>query len=88
MTATAPAAIDPLAMFMNRARQPEQTPIPLRSTAFDIVIEAGLTVVTTTRLFYNAESSTIEATLTFPVPVHAVLSVGLQLTVGEVSDSP
>jgi hypothetical protein len=79
---TATAAIDPLAVFLNRARQTDQAPIPLRATSFDVVIESGLAMVTTTRLFQNAEPSTIEATLTFPVPVHAVL-FSLEVKIGK-----
>lgn len=73
MTAATSSPIDPLSVFLQNARPHDKVPIPLQSTAFDITIEAGLAVVSTTRLFRNAEASTIEATMTFPVPVHAVL---------------
>jgi hypothetical protein len=79
---TATAAIDPLAVFLNRSRPTDQAPIPLRATSFEVAIESGLAMVTTTRLFQNAEQSTIEATLTFPVPVHAVL-FSLEVKIGE-----
>jgi len=79
---TATAAIDPLAVFLNRSRQTDKAPIPLRATSFEVAIESGLAMVTTTRLFQNAEQSTIEATLTFPVPVHAVL-FSLEVKIGE-----
>ena len=38
-----------------------------------MLLEGGLAVVRTERVFRNAESRSIEATLTFPVPVHATL---------------
>lgn len=49
------------------------TPIPLVSTDHDVVIAAGLAVVTTHRLFKNVEPQSIEAVLTFPLPVLATL---------------
>ena len=48
-------------------------PIPLAATQFDVSIAAGVAVVSTMRRFRNAQSQAIEATLTFPIPVHAVL---------------
>jgi Vault protein inter-alpha-trypsin domain len=48
-------------------------PVPLVATRFDVLIDGGLAVVTTSRTFRNAESRSIEATITFPVPVHATL---------------
>ena len=36
-------------------------------------IYGGLAVVTTERIFRNAEATSIEATITFPVPVRATL---------------
>ena len=80
-TATSPTT-DPLAVFLQNARPHDKVPVPLQSTAFEILIEAGLAIVTTTRLFRNAEASTIEATVTFPVPVHAVL-FSLDVRIGE-----
>lgn len=73
---------NPLAVFLENARPHDKVPVPLQSTAFDILIESGLAIVTTTRLFRNVETSTIEATLTFPVPVHAVL-FSLDIRIGE-----
>jgi len=66
--------IDPLHAFVAGAfvaRTPR--PLPLIATQFDVVIDAGLAIVTTTRTFRNAEDSSIEATITFPLPVHATL---------------
>ena len=48
-------------------------PLPLVSTSFDVEIRGGLAVVRTHRRFKNGESESIEATITFPVPVHATL---------------
>ena len=48
-------------------------PIPLAATRIDVTIRGGLAIVTTERIFRNAEPCAIEATLTFPVPVDATL---------------
>ena len=81
MTLTAPQTrIDPLHAFM--ARQSGATaPMPLVATRLDVIIDAGLAIVTTTRIFRNHEPTSIEATLTFPVPVHATL-FALQARIG------
>src|ERR1700722_6051038 len=57
-------------------------PCPLMSTRFDVTIDAGLAVVVMTRTFRNAEADSIEATITFPLPVHATL-FALEARVGE-----
>lgn len=62
---------DPLQIFLGRRGAPH--PVPLFSTDFDVTIDGGLAIVTTTRLFRNTEEIPIEATLTFPMPVHATL---------------
>jgi hypothetical protein len=63
---------DPLAKYRNGAVETGAgTPIPLVSTRILARIRGGLAVVTTERLFRNAESRSIEATITFPV--HATL---------------
>ncbi len=65
---------DPLRMFAAGAFvRSTETPLPLICTEFDVTIDAGLAVVATKRRFRNAEPASIEATITFPVPVHAVL---------------
>ena len=64
---------DPLAAFMAGAFTPDRQPVPLVSTRFDVEILGGLAVVETVRTFRNEEPVTIEATITFPVPVHAAL---------------
>lgn len=48
-------------------------PVPLVSTAYDIDIRGGLAEVAVVRTFRNNEEESIEATLSFPLPVHAVL---------------
>lgn len=66
--------LDPLSVFLrNTFDERGLTPIPLVSTDHDVVIAAGLAVVTTHRLFKNVEAQNIEAVLTFPLPVLATL---------------
>lgn len=62
---------DPLQIFLGR--RAAAFPVPLFGTDFHVVIDGGLAIVTTTRLFRNTEEKPIEATLTFPMPVHATL---------------
>jgi hypothetical protein len=71
---------DPLQIFLERRQAPH--PVPLISTDFSVTIEGGLAIVSTTRIFRNAESGPIEATLTFPMPVHATL-FDLTVRIGE-----
>src|ERR1700722_5084182 len=59
--------LDPLRRFF------ATPPIPLIETAITVRIWGGLALVTTERLFRNSEPTSIEATITFPVPVHATL---------------
>src|SRR5882762_2941460 len=75
MTMTAPQTmIDPLgAWIAGAAIAATKRPIPLIATRFDVAIDGGLAVVATRRTFRNDEAAAIEATLTFPVPVHATL---------------
>jgi hypothetical protein len=72
---TAPqTTIDPLHSFMAGAVvAATRRPIPLVATSFDVQIDGGLAVVATRRVFRNREEESIEATITFPVPVHAAL---------------
>jgi hypothetical protein len=82
MTLTAPQTrIDPLHAFI-AGKSAASTPMPLIATRFDVIFDAGLAIVTTTRVFRNSEATSIEATLTFPVPVHATL-FGLQARIGD-----
>jgi hypothetical protein len=59
-----------------------ERPVPLVGTRFDVRIEGGLATVVTRRTFRNAEADSIEATITFPIPVHAVL-YDLEARIGE-----
>jgi Vault protein inter-alpha-trypsin domain/von Willebrand factor type A domain len=73
-TIATPRTIDPLGAFIAGAFTVEaRRPIPLVSTRFDVEIDGGLATVVTKRVFRNNEAESIEATITFPVPVHAVL---------------
>lgn len=65
---------DPLAAYMVGACVgADGKPIPLADTEYTVKIEAGLAQVVTRRVFRNAEEQSIEATITFPVPLSAVL---------------
>ena len=67
-------ANDPVSQAVLRStRSAGQCPVPLVSTTYDINIIGGLADVVAKRTFRNSETTTIEATLTFPLPVHAVL---------------
>ena len=75
MTRTSPQTkTDPLAAWVaGAAIAATKRPIPLIATRFDVAIAGGLAEVATRRTFRNDEGESIEATLTFPVPVHATL---------------
>jgi hypothetical protein len=71
---TSPSANDPVSQTVNRAaRATGAVPVPLIATSYDISISGGLADIAAKRTFRNEEVHSIEATLTFPVPVHAVL---------------
>jgi hypothetical protein len=71
---TAAASIDPLAHYLEAIfRRDDRKPVPLTATHIDVTIRGGLAVVTTQRTFRNTEEKSIEATMTFPVPVDATL---------------
>jgi len=73
-TIAMPSTIDPLRAFIAGAFMAEsRRPIPLVSTKFDVDIDGGLVTVVTKRVFRNDEAESIEATITFPIPIHAVL---------------
>jgi len=76
----APAANDPVSQFIARATR-GAFPVPLVSTSYDITIKGGLANVVAKRVFRNSETLSIEASITFPVPVHAVL-FGLEAKIG------
>jgi hypothetical protein len=63
---------DPLVTFL-RAHTADKHPVPLVATRIDVTIRGGLARVTTERTFRNDEKQSIEATMTFPVPVDATL---------------
>src|SRR4051794_32149949 len=68
------ATIDPLRAFVGGASiAGTERSIPLISTRFDVCVEHGLAIVSTARAFRNNEQESIEATITFPIPVHAAL---------------
>jgi hypothetical protein len=66
--------IDPLAALLVGALGKRRGhALPLIATTFDVTFESGLAVVETRRVFRNDEAGSIEATITFPLPVHATL---------------
>jgi hypothetical protein len=75
MSMTAPQIIvDPLhALVAGGFVSGTKRPIPLVATRFNVDLNHGLATVSATRTFKNTEETSIEATITFPVPVHAVL---------------
>ncbi len=77
----APTANSPVSQFLARAARGTY-PIPLIATSYDITIKGGLASVVAKRVFRNSETLSIEASLTFPVPVHAVL-FGLEAKIGD-----
>ena len=75
--------IDPLQAFTAGAYVAgTPRPCPLVATTFDVTIDAGLALVVMRRTFRNAEAGSIEATITFPLPVHATL-FALEASIGE-----
>ncbi len=77
-----PQPIDPLAVFLDRHICSRGRPIPLVATDFTVNLAGGLAVVETRRTFRNIEETSIEATMTFPVPVDATL-FGMEAKIGE-----
>jgi hypothetical protein len=66
--------LDPLAaLIQGAATAAGKRPVPLIGTRFDVTLDGGLAVVETSRRYRNEESESIEATITFPLPVHATL---------------
>jgi hypothetical protein len=63
---------DPLVTFL-RAHTADKHPVPLVATRIDVTIRGALARVTSERTFRNDEQQSIEATMTFPVPVDAAL---------------
>lgn len=74
---------NPLHVFLtSKGAGRSEHPVPLISCDHDVNIEAGLAIVTNRRVFRNAEDQSIEAMITFPVPVHATV-FELRAKVGE-----
>jgi hypothetical protein len=70
----AQGVVNPIDVFIERHISGDrQRAVPLVDTAYDVVFEAGLTVIEARRVFRNNETSSIEAVLTFPMPVHAAV---------------
>lgn len=63
-------------------RPPEPSRFPLKSERMRIVVRGPLALVSREQVFRNEEDRTIEATVTFPVPVHATLH-SLSARIGE-----
>jgi hypothetical protein len=65
---------DPLRSYAHAAViSGTQHPVPLTATAIKVRVDGLLATVTTSRTFRNVEERTIEATMSFPAPVHATL---------------
>jgi Vault protein inter-alpha-trypsin domain/von Willebrand factor type A domain len=70
----AQGVVNPIDVFVDRHISGDrQRAVPLVDTAYDVVFEAGLAVIEARRVFRNDETSSIEAVLTFPMPVHAAV---------------
>src|SRR5258708_26066099 len=69
------AAANPLATLnlIDGVARKDGKPVPLTGERMRIVIRGGFLLVCREQIFRNAEDSTIEVTITFPVPVHAAL---------------
>lgn len=78
-----PSANDPVSRAVQSfASRAGQVPVPLVATSYDIAIRSGLADVAASRRFVNGEKTPIEAVLTFPLPVHAVL-YALEAKIGD-----
>ena len=76
-------AHDPLGGFRHLAMVAgSRRLIPLIATRFVVRILGNLALVTAERCFRNDEDQSIEATMTFPVPVHAAL-VGMSARISK-----
>lgn len=74
---------DPVSQaILNSRLMAGSRPVPLVATTYDIAIHGGLADVCAKRTFRNVEKESIEATITFPLPVHAVM-YSLQARVGD-----
>lgn len=76
-------AHDPVSQAVSSsARTQGRFPVPLVATSYDITICGGLADVVAKRRFHNGETLSIEAAVTFPLPVHAVL-YALEAKIGD-----
>jgi hypothetical protein len=73
-TTADPVASRMIAKYIREHTASHGRPVPLIATRIGVDIADGVAVVTTDRVFRNGEPSSIEATITFPVPVHATLA--------------
>lgn len=66
---------NPLARFnlVDGAACENGLPVPLVGERMRVLIRGGLALVSREQIFRNADAGTIEATVTFPVPIHATL---------------
>jgi hypothetical protein len=78
----AQGVVNPIDVFVERQLTGTgRRTVPLVDTAYDVVFEAGLAVIEARRVFRNDETSSVEAVLTFPMPVHAAV-FGLEAKFG------
>jgi Vault protein inter-alpha-trypsin domain/von Willebrand factor type A domain len=76
-------ATDPLHRFQDGARiAGSDRPLPLAGQRISVRVFGGLATVSTERRFRNETAHSIEATITFPVPVHATL-LALSARIGD-----
>ena len=68
-----PSQSGQLAARYLRGDAPERSQIPLVGERMRVLIRSGLALVTREQRFRNREETSIEATITFPMPVHATL---------------
>jgi hypothetical protein len=75
MTVNHSLKANPLSRFghIDGVARTDGTPIPLKSERMRIVVRGALALVSREQTFRNDEDTTIEATITFPVPIHATL---------------
>jgi Vault protein inter-alpha-trypsin domain len=70
----AQGVVNPIDVFVEKLLiRADRRAVPLVDTTYEVVFEAGLAVVEARRVFGNKETSSIEAVLTFPMPVHAAV---------------
>ena len=65
-------AVNPIEIFVRNATRGRH-PVPLVETGYDVTFDAGFAVIEARRVFRNDEPKSIEAVLTFPMPVAAAV---------------